>query len=68
MLTIPVDISDLRKIKRAMEFAEHYHRATDEANACRHAALNEGVIHSPLTSLLRAELERLDRLMGFNRG
>ena len=63
-LTIPVALSDLQKIKRALELAEHCARATDEANAARHAAIYEGVIHSPLTTLLRQEIARLDRITG----
>ena len=63
MLTVHVDVSDLRKVRRALELAEHAQRATDEANAARHCALDSGVIHSPLTTLLRQEIDRVDRLI-----
>ncbi len=64
MLEIAVDVSDLRKLRRAVELAEHAQRGTDEANAARHCAIDQGVVHSPLTVLLRQEVARLDRLIG----
>lgn len=54
-------VSDLEKLRDALEAAYKHNKARDEMNAAQHLASN--VRYSPLTSVLEAELERSTKLI-----
>lgn len=53
-------VSDLEKTRDALQSAYTYHLSRDHMNAAQHLGTPR---HSPLTSVLEAELERLDSLI-----
>jgi hypothetical protein len=54
-------VSDLEKLRDAIESAYKYNKARDEMNAAQHLASN--VRYSPLTTVLESELKRADALI-----
>lgn len=60
-MRIRVDTSDLLKLQDVLAAALTFHRSRDTANAALHLA--EHVRHSPLTSRLEAEGERLEGIL-----
>lgn len=61
-MKIEVDTSDLLKTRDVLRAAVAFHLHRDHSNAALHLA--KETRHSPLTSNLQAELDRLDNILG----
>lgn len=63
---VVIDRSDLDKLLDVLEAAHRHHRARDESNGVLHLA--KETRYSPLTSELDAALDRLKKLLEYDRG